>query len=110
MIQRISDHATFAQLGRARRWSRGPLWIRAVPGPATNPPRVAYAIGKAFGGAVERNRLRRRLRAVFARRAGDLVPGGAYLVGAGPATAELDFEALDEAVAQLLARVRQELT
>ena len=31
-------------------------------------PRVGFAVGKALGGAVERNRIRRRLRAVVAAR------------------------------------------
>jgi ribonuclease P protein component len=46
---------------------------------------VAYAIPRAVGGAVERNRLRRRLRAVVRELEPELVAGGAYLVGAGPA-------------------------
>jgi len=33
-----------------------------------NGPRVGLAVGKVLGGAVERNRIRRRIRAVVARR------------------------------------------
>jgi len=43
------------------------------------PPRLAYAVGRRVGTAVDRNQLRRRLRAA----AGELAPdlsGGAYLV------------------------------
>lgn len=42
---------------------------------------MAYAIGKRAGGAVQRNRLRRRLRALVAELAPQLAPG-AYLIGA----------------------------
>ena len=110
LIRRIHDHATFAQLGRARRWSRGPVWIRALPGTPDQPPRIAYAIGRAVGGAVQRNRLRRRLRAVFAARSADLVPGGAFLVGARADALRLDAAALDQLIAELLEAIRQELT
>ena len=61
-------------------------------------PRVAYAVGKRVGGAVERNRLRRRLRAIVAEAATG-VPPGAYLVAAGPEAAETGFEELKRIVA-----------
>jgi ribonuclease P protein component len=54
---------------------------------------VAYAVGKRVGGAVIRNRLRRRLRAVVADASGSLVPG-AYLVAASPEAADLPYEDL----------------
>ena len=66
-----------------------------VPGPATRPPRVAFAIGRRVGPAVVRNRMRRRLRAVAAELAATaaLAPGD-YLVAARPAAAELPFATL----------------
>ena len=57
----------------------------AVVGPRSEPPRVAYAVGRRVGGAVARNRVRRRLRAATRAHAGELEPGRAYLVGARPA-------------------------
>ena len=67
--------------------------------PADVPPRVAFAIGRAVGPAVVRNRLRRRLRALAAERAraGDVARcsrHGSLLVGARPAAAERSFEEL----------------
>jgi ribonuclease P protein component len=53
--------------------------------------RVAYAVGRAVGGAVERNRLRRRLRAIV--RDAELAPG-AYLVAVAPPAARLTFAEL----------------
>jgi ribonuclease P protein component len=53
--------------------------------------RVAYAIGRRVGGAVDRNRVRRRLRAVVAELA---LPGGDYLVSVGPEAADLPFSEL----------------
>ena len=56
------------------------------------PPRVAVIAGKQVGGAVERNRAKRRLREAAAR-----VPlrhGRDYLLIAGPAVGEARFESL----------------
>lgn len=50
-------------------------------------PRIAYAVTKRVGGAVVRNRLRRRLRAICAdlvRSDPARVPTGALLISAGP--------------------------
>ena len=45
---------------------------------------MAYAIGRNAGGSVQRNRIRRRLRAVLAElERGGRLPPGAYLIGAG---------------------------
>jgi ribonuclease P protein component len=66
---------------------------------------VAYAITKRVGGAVERNRLRRRLRAVLAdlaREAPGSVPQGALLVSAGPESSGRGPEELRNDVKRLL--------
>jgi ribonuclease P protein component len=57
----------------------------------SGPPRVAFAVGRRGGGAVARNRLRRRLREV-ARRSS--LPGGDWLIGAGPGAASASFAEL----------------
>jgi ribonuclease P protein component len=95
----ISSRATFVALNRVRRVRRGKLSIAWLDDGAPPPPRVAYAIGRHVGGAVVRNRLRRRLR-VLARQS-SLAPG-AYLVSAGQGAGEVPFATLatwwDEAV------------
>jgi ribonuclease P protein component len=74
--------------------------------PQPSPPRVAFAIGTRVGNAVVRNRLRRRLRAVFAEGAGaDTVPAGAYLVSAQPAAAALSYTELSNHVRRALSRL-----
>ena len=88
-VWRVRDRSTFRDLRRrGRRVQHGPLTVRWVPADA-GPPRVAYAIGRPVGGAVERNRLRRRLRALVAEHADTLRPG-AYLIIASPTAATLD--------------------
>lgn len=98
---RVRDRATFELLRRARARREGPVTLRfaaAIPG---GEPRVAYAVGRVAGGAVARNRVRRRLRAAVAVCEEDLRPGGAYLFGAGRDVAATSYEALVSAVSRL---------
>ena len=60
----------------------------------SGPPRVAFAVGRQVGGAVTRNRIRRRLRAVVRDEAAVLEPSCAYLIGAGPAALKTPFSEL----------------
>jgi len=73
-----------------------------VVGPSSEPPRVAYAVGRGIGGAVTRNRVRRRLRAATRAHAANLVPGRAYLVGATPAAAGVSYADLSNALRDAL--------
>jgi ribonuclease P protein component len=88
LIWRVQDRATLADLRRGKRSRSGPLTVSFVDGDSAFPPRVAYAIGRKVGNAVERNRLRRRLRVVVRDLASQLRPG-AYLIGAAPEAARL---------------------
>ena len=68
-------------------------------------PRVAFAVDRSVGGAVVRNRVRRRLReALRALHRSGALPGGAYLVRVSPAAAELDFRELGAHLASAVAR------
>lgn len=91
MVAPVRRRADFDALSKSRARGRsGPIWVAraAVPADLSEPVRVAYAIPKAVGGAVVRNRLRRRLRPMTAELAPTL-PAGAYLVGARPAAVDL---------------------
>jgi ribonuclease P protein component len=73
--------------------------VRHVVGDPSVPPRVAYAVGRRVGSAVDRNRIRRRLRAAVSQCAGELAPGGAYLLEADRAVLTTAFAELRGAVA-----------
>jgi len=62
---------------------------------------VAYAVNRKVGNAVQRNRLRRRMRAIVADRAADL-PSGAYLVRSGPGGPDLEFRELKVAMSRAM--------
>jgi len=103
---RVRDRATFEALGRARRFRRGPFTLRFVPPPSGDDEvRVAYAVGRSVGGAVRRNRVRRRLRAAVAGAHGEM-PAGAYLFGAGPEAVTMPFSAIDADVRELVDAAR----
>ncbi len=80
----------------------------AVVGPESDPPRVAYAVGRGVGGAVVRNRVRRRLRAAARTHAAELLPGRAYLVSARPDAATRSYAELSEALREALGALRGE--
>lgn len=62
---------------------------------------MAYAIGKRVGGAVVRNRLRRRLRAIVAELAPQL-GAGAYLIGAAPEAVPMTHGELQSKLSEAL--------
>ena len=84
LIWRVRDRATFEALAGARRHRAGPVSLRHLSDGSDDPPRVAYAIGRRFGNAVERNRARRRLRAAVALESGELLPRWCLSVRGGP--------------------------
>lgn len=97
-LWRISERRTFQELRRhGRRARRGPLTVTWLAAPDEAPPRTraGFTIGKATGGAVVRNRVRRRLRAALREllAAGRLAPG-TYLLGGGPTLATMPWSEL----------------
>lgn len=66
------------------------------------PPQVAYRVGRPVGGAVVRNRVRRRLREAVRAQRHSLRPGYAYLVGASPGAASRSTAELTELVGRAL--------
>ena len=103
LIDRVRERDAFVRLRRdGVRVRTDPLWCSFVPDPNLVPPQVAFAIGRAVGSAVRRNRLRRRLRAVLA--ACD-IPPGLYLVGARAPACEQTFAELEQTVQALVSRI-----
>jgi ribonuclease P protein component len=91
LIGRIGDRATFDALRRdGRRARRDPVTVLFLPDAgagAGGGVRVAYSVGRRVGTAVDRNRVRRRLRAAMrdvASEVGGGLRSGAYLVLARP--------------------------
>jgi ribonuclease P protein component len=109
-LWRITDRRRFHDLRKqGRRVRRGPLtvtWLAPPASAAGEPPRAGFAVGKGTGGAVVRNRVRRRLRAALRQLLADgrLAPGS-YLLGGTAELATMPWlelvALLDETVAEV---------
>ena len=80
----------------------------AVVGSPTEPPRVAYAVGRRAGGAVARNKVRRRLRAATRAHAGEFQGGSAYLVSVVGSQQIAPYAALSDSLHAALRALREE--
>src|SRR5262245_30245132 len=88
-----------------RAWSHPLVVLVAARGPdPTGPTRVGVSAGKRVGGAVVRNRAKRRVREAMRLTYPELPPGWDLLVIVRSAAAEASYIALSEALAGLLRR------
>ena len=76
---------------------------------AGQPPRVGFVVSKAVGGAVVRNRTKRRLRALMAARVDSLPTGVDMVIRANPVAAQANSSSLGAELDSLLARVTAKL-
>jgi ribonuclease P protein component len=111
LIARVRQRQTFQRLTREGvRIRRSTLWCTWCPQSDSTPatgPEVAFAIGRAVGPAVTRNRLRRRLRAILAELDSvEPLPPITMLLGATPTATKLTFDQLHSELRQLLDRIR----
>ncbi len=93
----------------ARRIGDAVLSLRCCPSTASSavassdmpPRRVAFLISRGLPGAVQRNRLKRRLREIYRRNKSWFPAGCDCVIQAGPRAAELDYKQLQELLAAL---------
>jgi ribonuclease P protein component len=107
LIRRIRERRAFERLARhGTRVRSTSLWCSYLHDPELGAPHVAFAIGRAVGPAVVRNRLRRRIRSVLheLQRDGDL-PVCWLSIGARPAATELTFDQLRREVRRMIDRI-----
>lgn len=104
-VCRVSSKKTFVALRASRRRARsGPVAVHYEPAqPSDETRRFAYSVPRRVGTAVDRNRYRRRLRAVVFE-AAPHVPPGAYLIGLGPAVRGVSFQELRRRVIEAMRR------
>lgn len=68
--------------------------------------RIGFSVSRRVGGAVARNRVKRRLREVIRRKLARIAPGYDLVITARPGAADARMETLEQDVAVLLARAR----
>ena len=112
MIRRIRGRDAFTRLARDGTRIRGTtLWCAHLPEPTAATPAIAFSVGRAVGPAVERNRIRRRLRAALrTMSANGELPPGLYLIGARPRAAERTFDELASELRSLVDRATRQPT
>jgi|TARA_B100001750_G_scaffold194166_1_gene165464 ribonuclease P protein component len=106
LIESCNQRADFVILNRAKRLSGRILWMMFSPDSTLTHPRVAYAIGRSRGTAVQRNRLRRRVHAVL-RESERAIPKGRYLIGALVPAVSANFPQVRDDVLQLLKKIEK---
>lgn len=79
--------------------------VRAEPDHAGY-TRVGFSVSRRVGGAVARNRVKRRLREVMRRMLARIVPGYDLVMTARPGAAEARLETFEQEVRSLLTRAR----
>lgn len=110
--QRLRSPRDFERVRRRGRHFSGALLSlscarREVEADAPPPlTRIGFSVSKRVGGAVERNRVKRRLRESIRKRLVTLVPGWDVIVTARSGAAQADYVTLDAALAEALARAR----
>jgi ribonuclease P protein component len=117
-VRHLKKRADFVRLARrGRRWAARGLVLQVAPrpaeadGPGESGPRLGLTASRKVGGAVVRNRARRRLRALA-----ELVipdegrPELDYVLIARAATADRPWAALQEDLRQALRRVGAQRT
>ena len=72
--------------------------------------RYGISTGRRLGGAVQRNRVRRRLREILRSSPDPVGQGWDMLIVARPASVEVTFDELRTALERLLAAVRASMT
>lgn len=98
----VRSRETFADLRRSSSRGRsGPVTVSFVDRPEWDRPLVAYAVNRKVGNAVQRNLLRRRMRAIVSARA-EKLQVGAYIVRSSPDGRMLEFNELRVAMSQAL--------
>lgn len=70
-------------------------------------PRVGFTVGKVLGGAVQRNRIRRRMRAAVQRHLSGIVLPLDVVMHPRKAVLSMDFDHLDAEVGQVLAAIQK---
>ncbi len=107
-LEMLRSAKDFAALQRDSRSRAHPLLILRWRPNQVGHPRIGFSTGRKLGGAVVRNRVKRRIRE--AMRASDRRPQGAWdiLVVCRPDSAAASYSQLSTALDRLLGRMRRD--
>jgi ribonuclease P protein component len=101
---RLRKSTDFKRVRRAGRSFAHPLAVLSIASNGLPISRCSISAGRALGGAVQRNRIKRRLREALRNHYPAIAPGWDIILIARPAAMDADWAHLLEAVSVLLAR------
>jgi ribonuclease P protein component len=105
-VERLRQRADFLAAAKGARASAGGFVLQALKQREDGPVRVGFTVSKKVGNAVERNRVRRRLREVVRLTPNaPIQPGHDYVLIGRRAALDLPFARLTEEFARAVARV-----
>jgi ribonuclease P protein component len=105
-MERLRQRADFLAAAAGPRAPVNGFVLQALNRREDGPVRVGFTVSKKVGNSVERNRVRRRLREMVRRSAGDgLRPGHDYVLIGRRAALNLPFDRLVEDFGRALGRV-----
>ncbi|WP_078490951.1 ribonuclease P protein component [Streptomyces scopuliridis] len=96
-LRRREDFATAVRRGRRAGRPLLVVHLRSgatdphAPGESASPTRAGFVVSKAVGGAVVRNRVKRRLRHLIRERLSELPPGSLVVVRALPGAGDAEY-------------------
>ena len=110
LIGRIRHREVFSRLSKEGTYVRSHgLWCSLLLDNSLENAHIGYAIGRQVGGAVERNRMKRQLRALFGTRSGQLRPGW-YLIGVTPKASGSTWDQLGALVDRLIGQIEAKIS
>jgi ribonuclease P protein component len=107
---RLRKHADYQRVYReSRRFTSASMTYffraRAASEPAGAPPRIGLTTGRVLGGAVQRNRIRRRMREAVRRHVGELPQRVDVVLHPRKQVLEMEFGRLENEIARVFAAV-----
>ena len=103
-VETLRRSADFEALQRSGTRKAHPLLVVRLAPNGLPRTRVGFSTGRRLGGAVVRNRVRRRLREIVRHLAPRIQPGWDVLIQARPGSTQASYAELREAVERLFRR------
>jgi ribonuclease P protein component len=107
-MQRLRRRADFLKAAAGSRAPAAPFVLQAVQREEDGSARIGFTVSRKVGSAVERNRVRRRLREIVKRSEALLRPGYDYVVVGRRRALEAPFDAMVAAFGQAVTRIHAE--
>jgi ribonuclease P protein component len=104
-MQRLRQRADFLAAAGGAKAPSAAFVLQVLARKPDDPARIGFTVSRKVGTAVERNRVRRRLREVVRRAAGRIRPGHDYVLIGRRAALDLPFERLVESFETALGRI-----